>query len=222
MSRNSYDINAEGKEGRLWFWLRLDYWYFHDACLLIADIDPHSLVVDENNKFVTAANLKGVIYDYLSDDHGFAIESEIILSEYQDTYNNLQKWLNPNSPSNYPPNYWIDLAISKKIQIPWLDFAIEMGFCETPKTKALSTNSGKKNMPSNYTTDLMSILNQAVDEFFNPRKVQDAKQEEVIEWIIDKGKELEIVISKNIAEAIFTIVKPHDHNPKIKRPEPQM
>lgn len=222
MSGNSYDVNVKGKEGRLWFWLRLDYWYFNDACLLIADIDPHSLVVDENNKFVTAANLKGEVYDYLSNDHGFAIESEIILSEYQDKYNSLQKWLNPNNLNNYPLNYWIDLAISKKIQIPWLDFAIEMGFFEAPKTKTLLANSTKKVISSNYTTDLMSILNQAADEFFNPRKIQDAKQEEVSEWIKNKGKELRIDISTNVADAMFTIIKPHDHNPKIKRAEPQM
>jgi hypothetical protein len=222
MSENSYDVNANGKEGRLWFWFRLDYWSFTDACLLIADIDPHSLVVTENNKFVTAANLKGVVYDYLSDDHGFAIESEIILSEYQDKYNDLHNWLNPNSLSNYPPNYWIDLAISKKIHIPWLDFAIEMDFYAAPKTKTLLANNTKKNMSSNYTTDLMSILNQAADEFFNPRKVQDAKKEEVSEWIRNKGIELKIDISENISDAMFTIIKPHDHNPKIKRTEPQI
>jgi hypothetical protein len=220
MTENSYDVDVTGKESRLWYWLRLDYWDFDDACLLIADIDPSSLVVSDENKFVTIKNLKGVDYDYLSDDIIFAIDSEDMLLEYQNKYNDLRRWLNPRSLSNYPPNHWIDLAISKKIQIPWLGFAIEIGFCEAPKSNTLLANSDKTIIQSNYTTDLMTILNQAANQFFSPRKVQDAKQDEVSEWIKNKGKELKVNISENVADAMFTIIKPHDHNPKIRRVEP--
>lgn len=218
MDTNSYDVDVNGKESRLLFWLRLDYWDFDDACLLIADIDPSSLVMDEKNKFLKAKNLKGATFGYLSDD--LAMDSEDMLLEYQNKYNNLRKWLDPRSLSNYPPSHWIDLAISKKIHIPWFDFAIDIGFCETHKTKTSLAKSDKTIIESNYTTDLMILLNQAANQFFSPRKVQDAKQGEVSEWIRNKGKELKINISENVADAMFTIIKPHDHNPKIRRVEP--
>ncbi len=73
----------------------------------------------------------------------------------------------------------------------------------------------------NYTNDLLIILNLAINEFFYPRKSKDPKKDEVIEWLKIKGKELKVNVSDNIAEAIFTIIKPNDHNPKIKRAQPQ-
>jgi hypothetical protein len=80
------------------------------------------------------------------------------------------------------------------------------------------TNLGSGEKPlDNYSTDFLDILNLAVNNFFNPRKNLDAKKEEVTEWIISKGAELEIYVSSNVADAIFTIIKPDDHNPKIKR-----
>lgn len=70
---------------------------------------------------------------------------------------------------------------------------------------------------SNYTTDLLGILNLTINEFFNPRRSVDAKKDEITEWIKTKGKELKINVSDNVADSIFTIIKPNDHNPKIKR-----
>lgn len=70
---------------------------------------------------------------------------------------------------------------------------------------------------SNYTTDLLGILNLTINEFFNPRRSIDAKKDEITEWIKSKGKELKINVSDNVADSIFTIIKPNDHNPKIKR-----
>lgn len=71
-----------------------------------------------------------------------------------------------------------------------------------------------------YRTDLLTIQELAINEFFNPRKIYDAKKDEITEWLKLKGKELHVEVSDNIADAIFTIIKPNDHNPKIRRAEP--
>ena len=68
-----------------------------------------------------------------------------------------------------------------------------------------------------YETDLLKLLNLAVLEFFNPRRASDAKKDEVTQWLKDKGANLNIVVSDNVADSIFTIIKPKNHNPKIKR-----
>ncbi len=68
-----------------------------------------------------------------------------------------------------------------------------------------------------YSTVLMDILKLAVNEFFNPRKIVDPKKEEVTEWIKSKGMELGVNVSSHVAKSIFTLIKPNDHNPKIKK-----
>jgi len=71
-----------------------------------------------------------------------------------------------------------------------------------------------------YETDLLNIQKLAIKEFFYPRKRIDPKKEEVTEWLKNKGDELKINVSDNIADTIFTIIKPADHNPKKRRVEP--
>lgn len=93
----------------------------------------------------------------------------------------------------------------------------ELGMIETKKDLIIENESSMKA----YNTDLLNLLNLTVTNFFNPRHPIDAKKEEVTKWIRDKGKELNIYVSDNVADSIFTIIKPNDHNPKIKRVDPQ-
>lgn len=73
----------------------------------------------------------------------------------------------------------------------------------------------------NYSSELLNILDLAIVNFYESRREVDPKKEEVLEWLATKAKELKVNLSDNIAEAIFTIIKPDDHNPKIKRVQPQ-
>ena len=66
-------------------------------------------------------------------------------------------------------------------------------------------------------TPLHELTMNAIKEFFSPRKNIDAKKEEVVEWIVNNGKSLNPPVSVNIAEAIFTIIRPIDHNPRKRR-----
>lgn len=68
-----------------------------------------------------------------------------------------------------------------------------------------------------YSTPWLNILNAAIDEFFNPRQSQDTKKELVKKWILEEAKKNGLEPSNNIADAIFTIIKPIDHNPRTKR-----
>lgn len=68
-----------------------------------------------------------------------------------------------------------------------------------------------------YQTPLLKILAAAVTEFFEPRRTRDAKKEEVVEWIKKRMETAGLSPSDNLAEAIFTIIKPADHNPRQRR-----
>lgn len=73
---------------------------------------------------------------------------------------------------------------------------------------------------SNYSTPWLDLINAATKEFFNPRRNPDAKRDEVIEWLKQQAIKSGLPDSGNIASAIFTIIKPENHDPKKKRVEP--
>ena len=87
-----------------------------------------------------------------------------------------------------------------------------------PTNEVLVAN--KPACQNSYSTDLLNLLNLAISQFYNPRQKKDAKKDEIKEWIKIKGKELNIYVSDNVADSIFTIIKPNDHNPKVKRVDP--
>jgi hypothetical protein len=78
-----------------------------------------------------------------------------------------------------------------------------------------------KKSKRSYTTTTLSILDATIAEFFDPRRETDAKRDEVVAWIKIQMTRKGMTDSDNIAKAIFTIIKPEDHNPKKKRVEPQ-
>lgn len=74
----------------------------------------------------------------------------------------------------------------------------------------------KPTLPS-YTTPYLQVMYEAVTEFFEPRRTVDAKREEVEAWISTRLQAAGTEGSKRIASAMFTIIKPSDHNPRKRR-----
>lgn len=67
-----------------------------------------------------------------------------------------------------------------------------------------------------YSTPIMDVMREAVAEFFEPRRSVDPKKAEVVDWVHGRLGEKGLA-SNNIAEAIFTIIKPDDHDPRKRR-----
>jgi len=80
---------------------------------------------------------------------------------------------------------------------------------DSPSTPEVQTHS----------TAWLKIQNLAILEFFNPRRNPDAKKLEVVEWINEEAKRAGLSSSANLTAAIFSIIKPFDHDPKKKRVE---
>ncbi len=68
-----------------------------------------------------------------------------------------------------------------------------------------------------YTTTYIDIMHAAINEFFEPRRSVDARKDEVVEWIKVKLSEAGLLESDNVATAMFTIIKPSNHDPKKRR-----
>ena len=125
MSTSDYD-EIEGYENRILFWLRLDKWDLHQAALLFIDINPDTVGSD----FYSLITLREVKYN--------DFDNSIEMLELRSKYDDLRRIL---SFSVNTPQGWIDLALSKKIAIPWLEFAIREGFYKTEKTTIDKINS---------------------------------------------------------------------------------
>ncbi|WP_372796880.1 hypothetical protein [Litorivivens sp.] len=68
-----------------------------------------------------------------------------------------------------------------------------------------------------YSTPILELMQAVVEKFFHPRPSVDPKKDAVVSWIIERMKNDELDPSINLAEAIFTIIKPPDHNPRRRK-----
>jgi hypothetical protein len=72
-------------------------------------------------------------------------------------------------------------------------------------------------IPNENRTKWLIILGEAINTHFSKDRARDPKKNVVVEWIKAEAVKNGINPSDNIANAIFTIIKPEDHNPKKKR-----
>lgn len=79
------------------------------------------------------------------------------------------------------------------------------------------TSSNSTDQKQEYSTPLLVILNAAIYEFFEPRRDVDPKKADVIAWIKDQMTKANQADSENIAQAMFTIIKRLDHDPRKRR-----
>ena len=117
------------------------------------------------------------------------------------------------------PGAYIEWALSKRFKPLWLDWAIEHKLYE-PKQEASQNKTGTITHATNYSTKWLKIQQAAILEFFSPRQEVDSKKDVVLSWIESKAIKAGIKNPTNVAKAIFTIIKPEDHSPKIRRAGP--
>lgn len=121
---SGYDKDDNGNENRICFWLRLDNWHLCEAAMLFIDIDPDTVEKPENN-FYSLKTLTGL--DYTLDDFDSPSWDEE-LAICQKKYNDMHRILfHPDMEYDTPTN-WLNRAIIKRVDIPWLNFAIQNGF----------------------------------------------------------------------------------------------
>ena len=188
---NNWDLS--GLEDLLLY----DFWTPYQGWCILAGLDFRML--DKNEKLKSLFIKSNDITDFL-----FSSDDVDRLRDF---------WLSGDKGELVQtPSFFIDWALSKRFKPRWLEWAIQKNLYQPTEIKI----SPIAITPS-YETDLLKLLNLAVLEFFYPRRVIDAKKEEVTQWLKDKGANLNIVVSDNVADSIFTIIKPKNHNPKIKR-----
>lgn len=85
-------------------------------------------------------------------------------------------------------------------------------------TREVATASDSIDPPSSidppYTTPWIEVMRSAILQFFHPRPPRDPKRDEVVSWIKNEAQKRGWDASDNVAQAVFTIIKPEDHNPR--------
>jgi hypothetical protein len=189
-------------------YLLYDEWEFDNAFRLLAGSDYKN-----NNLLYVIDTPHKPIKDLSSKIQRDLVEKN--LARLEDFWSSGNKRRIP-----YSPSFFIEWALSKRFRPDWLDWAIEQGLYIT-RQDGIADKINPANNSKRYLTKWMEVQEGAIREFFNPRRNPDAKSEEVIEWINNEAKNIQLKESNNIAQAIFSIIKPENHDPKKKRVEPK-
>lgn len=202
---SAYENDDEGNENRICFWLRLDNWHLCDAAMLMIDIDPDT-AQQHKFTFFGLKTFKGEDYSSAEDHYETVPFWNQELAIYQKKYDDMHRILfNPEIEYDTPSN-WLNRASAKKVDIPWLSFAIRRGFYERENNCKNSSEVEKplsQRTENNYLRLIMSLANGIKD--FNPKKPYEAAQliinetgieisQQTISDYISKAHELE---SKN-------------------------
>lgn len=203
-------------------WCTYDTWTRDEAARLLSGILP-------------ANDERGVIFDrtYWSDAEKFALGPhhatysifKLFSTNFKCVEHVTEILIRSHLGDSASPKEWVEYAREKGLlphqyyfkdvdNTPLL-FLLEPG----DNRSDVSQSRGLESKPI-YTTPLLTILRAAVDQFFHPRRNTDAKSEEVVEWIIAEIDRAGLPESRKVAEAMFTIIKPNDHDPKKKRGNP--
>lgn len=140
---SGYDNDDDGSENRICFWLRLDNWSLVQASMLIINLDPDKTFFNKKDfNFSSLRTLTGEDYPEI-DSNGFPIveaEDDMDnqyfigsdkLEKYTKNYHDLHRiFTNSDCEEYMPPLYWVNKALSKRINVLWLNFAIKFRFFE--------------------------------------------------------------------------------------------
>ena len=207
-------------------WCKYDEWTLEEAARLLSGILPKN-------------DGEGVIFDqtYWSDPDGTRTISMpsgfriyLIFKIFADNFKCLAHVMEILRRSaigdRAAPKEWAEYARAKGLlphdmYLTLVDNSPLLALLESNDATAPMSQSDMEPVAQPYSTTWLTIQDGAIAQFFNPRRNPDAKSDEVIKWINAEAAKKGLKGSQNIAEAIFTIIKPKNHDPKKKRDEPQ-
>ena len=161
----------------------LDYWDEDKGLnylLGIADINPYGEEEEPLDKITT-----------LDSDFYLEHESLHIVHAFRKKLRRLERvWFSGALPQSNPPWFYIEWALSKGFEIPWLQYAIEKNFY-VPKQPENQEKDIEKPLnvraENNYLRLILSLANGV--EGFNPKKPYEAAQLILDETEMDLSKE---------------------------------
>lgn len=186
----------------------MDYWLGPVALDYLVGIDS---CYDDGEGEFAIATLAQMIYRSNDDN-----EAHIALA-FQSQRERLQRiWDSGNHPNLNPPAYYIDWALAKGFDVPWLNYAIKKGYY-TPKQEKTKREDKKTGIEGgNYVSDKLSLLKQAAAKFWSNADPVDRTTHPdnrlVVAWLCERG------YSHSLAESAASIIRP-EWAPTGRKPE---
>ena len=159
---------SEYNPRRLHDWFKLDNWSVSDGLVILSGYDPKNVPLDEEGRpnfpSMRTLNLRAVhglermVLDRVYRLDGFAPLARLTLELLDETlvdsimfdfefgYAKMRKiWdSGAHADGRYPPKYFIDWAISKEIEIEWLEWARSHGYYGADASSTSMTDSDDK------------------------------------------------------------------------------
>lgn len=151
--------------------LRYDKWDFKKGLNYLIGISEVGVLGSYNNQDNVGYIRTLEAENFYESDEGRRYADFLFYSEWVEHI-----WLTGDHLEFNPPQYYIDWAISKKIDIPWLGYAVDKGFFNLKK-QIKTINADEELHPrteNNYLRLIMTLANEI--EGFNPREPYTAAQ----------------------------------------------
>lgn len=169
---------------RLHIWFRLDHWTVQEGLLLLSGFDPKAIPLNEKGEiaipFVTEERRKMREMSFirrLDNLTPFKEMTEDLIGEtrsttmawdiWQEHAQILRIWKSgAHNEERYPPKYFIEWAISKRLPIDWLDWAKAEGYYGNLPKKEPGTDS-EKPLASKEKNNLLNLIGALQDLYWN-------------------------------------------------------
>lgn len=204
-------LQGEHWPHKIEYWLLFDNWKVSDALLLLCGFDPRHwpcgadgqplfpVIVDyastESRALKFAKRLDGLpIYSEIFEDVVGEFRARTARSALELEFGRIKAvWDSGlHTEAQYPPQFFIDWARSKKRDVPWLAWAQEQGFCGAPQSEAKNkkTETGLSAKERNNYLRLTGALLQLYWEAANPGKnyENDFVQADVVSTLVEQFK----------------------------------
>jgi hypothetical protein len=210
---------------RIPFWCTYDTWKMEEAAMLLSGMLPSN---DEKgsvfagicwtDKWFSDNSDKSLVFNIFTSNYACAkYVREILLRSSMGEKASPRAWLEYARAKGLLPHVAPFTAVDNSPLLVFLESTEEDNLLQSSELGPSITQS-KPDL--SYSTTRMDIQARAIARFFNPRRDIDAKREEVVEWIMAEAAKAGLKESRKLAESIFTIIKPDDHDPKKKRGYP--
>lgn len=183
------------------YWKQIPRTDLYSAVQLSFGIDPRDEGDIRSDKINPCENSKTMPEEQLKERHEIAKK-------------NLYHGLDVESTGSLSDSGFFEISLAK-----FATWALRKGW-DIPQQLAEMAKHAQPEINLSYSTEWLAIQNAAIREFFNPRRNPDAKRDQIIDWIKQQARAAGLGETDNIPKAIFTIIKPANHDPKKKRVEP--
>lgn len=198
-------------------YLRLDNWIPTDAFLLLIGVLPDERYLTPGKKY------GGFVGVMTLDGRARRTEDEADM-EFLDLGLNWKMleeiWASGEHPLRNPPMYYVEWAIGKGFEIPWLPWAEEYGLpglsSGTSAGTARNSTNSDGSAGRHFVSDKLAKLNQTAEKYWSRADRNDRgthpKKADVVDWLIRQG------FSETLADSAATIIRP-EWAPTGRKPE---